>query len=131
MFTRTLIAACAVAAFACATLANPTAASAKDGRNAAIAVGAIAGLGGALLAASADHNRGFSHVSHRERRHDGAFRSHGFRHDGYSKFGHGRPGYGHGYDHGFRNVRCFEKPITRWSRFEGRPVVVGYKSVCR
>jgi hypothetical protein len=52
-----------------------------------------------------------------------------FRRDGYSKFGQCRVDYG--YSHGFRNVRCFEKPITRWSRFEGRPVVVGYKSVCR
>lgn len=134
MFSKTLVAAFALATLTGATLAAPTTASAKDGRNAAIVAGAIAGIGGALLAASSDHGPGFSHVGYRERRHDGfrghgfgghGFRGDGFRGDGYSKFGHGKPGYG------FRGMRCFEKPITRWSRFEGRPVTVGTKTTCR
>lgn len=121
MFSKTLIAAFAVATLTGATLVAPTAASARDGRNAAAVAGAIAGIGGALLAASVDRQDGYSQVGYRDHGH----RGHGF--GGYSAFGHGRPSYGHG----FRSARCFEKPITRWSRFEGRPVTVGYKTICR
>lgn len=132
MFSKTLIAAFAVAILTGATLVAPTTASAKDGRNAAAVAGALAGIGGALLASSIDHRDGYSQVGYRERRH-GGFRGHGFRgHDhGYSNFGHGRPGYGYGNGHDFRGMRCFEKPITRWSRFEGRPITVGSKKICR
>ena len=41
-----------------------------------------------------------------------------------------RQEYGYGYrDRGYTG--CFEKQVTRWDRFSGEPVVVGYKTICR
>ncbi|EAU41394.1 hypothetical protein FP2506_01465 [Fulvimarina pelagi HTCC2506] len=30
-----------------------------------------------------------------------------------------------------RHRNCFDKPIRKWSRYHGRKVVVGYRTICR
>lgn len=109
MFTRTVAAALTVAIVAGSTLAAPTEASARAGRNKAAVVGAIVGLSGALIAGSA------------------AARSHGYR----PHREHRKDGYG-GYFRASRPVRdCFTRPIMRWNAYYGERVIVGHRRVCR
>ena len=42
-----------------------------------------------------------------------------------------RQEYGYRDDRGYGYTGCFEKQITRWDRFSGEPVVIGYKTICR
>ena len=94
----------------------PTAASAKDGRNRDLAIGAIAGIGGVLLGqALASRQADYPETRYRSSNDDG-FRSYGEQ----------------------RPVRfvgaaddCFEKPIKRFDRYTGEFVIVGTKVVCR
>jgi hypothetical protein len=32
---------------------------------------------------------------------------------------------------GYGNSDCFEKQITKWDRYTGEQVVIGYKTICR
>lgn len=122
MFRKTLVAALSVAAVAGAMLAAPMEASARDGRNAAAVVGAIAGISGALIASSAGgYEHGFTSVGYRKH---GYGHGHGFR-------GHGHRGERFAFGHGFQRKSCFEKPVTRWSHYAGKPVFVGFKTICR
>jgi hypothetical protein len=116
MFAKTFTTALALVAFAGATLAAPTEASAREGRKGRAAA-AIVGLTGALIAGSvvAGQRGGYSETGHRGR---------GYREQRY-------PGERYRHDFRHRESRCFEKPITRWSRYHGESVVVGYRTVCR
>jgi hypothetical protein len=109
MFIRTVATALAVAIVAGSTLAAPTEASARAGRNKAAVVGAIVGLSGALIAGSV------------------AARPHGYRpHREHRKHGYG------GYSRVSHPARdCFDRPIMRWSPHYGERVVVGHKRICR
>ncbi|WP_324133174.1 hypothetical protein [Bosea sp. (in: a-proteobacteria)] len=102
-FTST-VAALTIALVAGSTFA-PTAASAKDGRNARIAIGALAGIGGALLGATIVHGQ----PRHAEGRYDQ--RPVRFIEEA--------------------EEECFEKPIRRFDRYSGETIVVGYKTICR
>ena len=102
-FTKTIATALTIALVAGSALA-PTAASAKDGRNARLAIGAIVGIGSALLGAA---------VANGEPRHSG----------GYDR----RPVRLVDAD----EEDCFEKPIKRFDRYSGYMVTIGYKTVCR
>lgn len=117
MFVKTFTAALALLALAGAAIVSPTEASAANGRNGKAVVGAIVGLTGALIAGSvvANHRGGYV---------EAGYRGQGFR-------GHGHRGERYGYGHGFRQRDCFEKPVTRWSRFHGEHVIVGHRKVCR
>ncbi|MCZ8041453.1 MAG: hypothetical protein O9330_03170 [Beijerinckiaceae bacterium] len=103
-FTST-VAALTIALVAGSTFA-PTAASAKDGRNARIAIGALAGIGGALLGATIANGQ----PRHAEGRYDQ------------------RPVR---FIEEAEEEECFEKPIKRFDRYSGETIVVGYKTVCR
>ena len=95
------------------TALAPTAASAKDGRNKSLAIGAIAGvlLGSALASRQADYP-------------ETRYRS--YNDDGFRAYGEQRPvRFVGGYDD------CFEKPIKRFDRYTGEFVTVGTKVVCR
>ena len=120
MFSKTLVAALSVAAVAGAMLAAPMEASAKDGRNAAAVVGAIAGISGALIASSAGgYRHGFTSVGYRKNGYGHGFRGHGYRGERFA------------FGHGLQRKSCFEKPDTRWSNYAGKPVLVGFKTICR
>jgi hypothetical protein len=101
-FTKTVTAALTVALIAGSTLA-PTAASAKDGRNARLAIGAIVGIGSALFGAA---------VASGQPRHHGGYDARSVRLVD-------------------ADPDCFEKPIKRFDRYSGETFIVGYKTICR
>jgi uncharacterized membrane protein len=117
MLAKTFTAALALVALAGATFTAPTEASAREGRKGKAVAAAIVGLTGALIAGSvvAGQRGGYSEAGHRGR---------GYRDQRYP---------GERYGHGFRSRErhCFEKPISRWSRYHGETVIVGYRTVCR
>ena len=113
--TKITATALTVALVAGSTLA-PTAASAKNGHNRHIAIGAIAGVGGVLLG---------SHLANRHAHYSGS-RYVGYNDHGFSAYGGPRTvRFVSGYD------GCFEKPIKRFDRFTREFVIVGTKVVCR
>jgi hypothetical protein len=106
-FTKTIATVLTVALVAGSTLA-PTDASAKDGRRTNLAIGALVGLGGALLGAAA--------ASSQPR----------YVEDRYAPQ---RPVRFAAQDE--EDEDCFEKPIKRFDRYSGETIVIGYKTVCR
>ena len=99
---KTIICSLTVAIVATTAVSAAEAGSRHHGRDAAVTIGVI-GIAAALLGATN------AHAHQRQDR-----------------------GYGRGYGHHNRDYReCFDKPIRGWDSYEGRRVVVGYKTVCR
>jgi hypothetical protein len=104
----------ALAALAAVLAAGPmlaTQAEAKNGRRTAFAIGALAGIGGAII--------GSAIVAGQPRHH--GYRSHG---GGFQPAGYGHGGYAD-------DAECFRKPIKRFDHYSGEIVVVGSRVVCR
>lgn len=100
MFRKTVITALTIAIVTGATFTAPTAASAKDGRNAAAIIGALAGISSVLLAMP--HDGGPRH-GYRPGR---GYRDHGFGgHQRPDRFDGARIGGGKHRDHGFQHER--------------------------
>ena len=95
------------AALVAGSMLAPAPASAKDHRKAKFAIGALVGIGGALLGAA---------IANGQSRHAD---------QGYN------PQRPVGFVDGDEEEDCFEKPVKRFDRFRGEPVIVGYKTVCR
>jgi hypothetical protein len=120
---RTLAIAALTAAFATAPLLA-TDAEAKNGRRGAFAIGAVAGIGGAIIGSA------IAKAHYRQHGYGHGYRQHG---DGYGFRQHGggfqHAGYG---NRGYHDERdCFRKPIKRFDHYTGEIVVVGSRTVCR
>ena len=112
MFRKTVLSAVAIAVLSTSAMTVTAApAAAANGKNGALIAGAILGGLAAVIGGSAAHanqNNGYGYQGHR-------------RHDDF----------GGGYRHHQPRPVCFDKPIRRWNAYEGRKVVVGYKTICR
>jgi hypothetical protein len=86
-----------------------TEAEAGNGRRTAFAIGALAGIGGAIIGSAIAQGQ----PRHHGYRHDGGFRPVAYGGDSYADEG-----------------ECFRKPIRRIDRYTGEIVVVGTKLVC-
>jgi hypothetical protein len=103
----------AIAALAAALAAGPMLASeaeTKNGRRTAFAIGAIAGIGGAIIGSAIANAQP--------------------RHHGYGGQGHGFRPAGYAADRYTDDAECFRKPIKRFDRYTGEVIVVGTKLVC-
>jgi hypothetical protein len=103
----------AIAALAAALSAGPlfaTEAKAGNGRRTAFAIGALAGIGGAIIGSAIAKAQP--------------------RHHGYAGHGGGFQPAGYGHDRYADEGECFRKPIKRIDSYTGEIVVVGFKTVC-
>jgi hypothetical protein len=118
MFAKSLVAALAIVSVAGASIAPAFASDrgfeVKPARNvnkvnkSAFAIGALVGLGGALLGAAAANSQP-RYVEDR--------------------YAPQRPV--RFVDHDEEEEDCFEKPIRRFDRYSGEMIVIGHKTVCR
>ncbi|MBX9910253.1 MAG: hypothetical protein K2Z25_16245 [Beijerinckiaceae bacterium] len=116
-FTNSLVAALAIVSVTAASVAPAFASDrgfevkpvrSNKVNKSALAIGALVGLGGALLGAAAAH----SQPRHADER-----------------YAPQRPV--RFIDHDDEEEDCFEKPIKRFDRYSGETIVIGHKTVCR
>lgn len=106
MFRKTILSTVAAAVLATSAVSVSTSTASAGNRNKAIA-GAVFGAAAVILGAELYRN-------HRK-----SYRSNGYDDQYVGEYSDHQP------------VReCFDKPIRRWNAYEGRKVIVGYRTVC-
>jgi hypothetical protein len=118
MFAKSLVAALAIVSVTAASVAPAFASDrgfevkpvrSNKVNKSALAIGALVGLGGALLGAAAAH----SQPRHADERYAPQRPVRFVDHDDQD------------------DEECFEKPIKRFDRYSGEMIVIGHKTVCR